>query len=120
MFFAISYVLHSKNVVPIRISYYSLPGTTKRVNSQSRSLSLYQNLPNYRNNWFRMGSTEDDVDNLTDRFIDTTFAWGDVDTITNRIQEHLDAGASHVCIQPVNPNTQFRDPHWEALEALAP
>ena len=81
---------------------------------------IYNQLPNYRNNWFRMGLTEDDANNLTDRFIDTTFAWGNVDAIKNRIQEHLDAGASHVCIQPVNPNGQFGDLHWEALEELAP
>ena len=67
-----------------------------------------------------MGLTEDDANNLTDRFIDTTFAWGNPDAIKNRIQEHLDAGASHVCIQPVNPNGQFGDLHWEALEELAP
>ena len=82
--------------------------------------SIYNSLPNYRNNWFRMGLTEDDCDNLTDKFIDTTFAWGNVDAIQARIQEHFDAGASHVCIQPVNTNGQFGDLHWEALEALAP
>ena len=28
-------------------------------------------------------------------------AWGDVEAITRRVQEHLDAGADHVCVQPV-------------------
>ena len=81
---------------------------------------IYNQLPNYRNNWLRMGLTDDDIDNLSDKFIDTTFAWGDAATIQARVNEHLDAGASHVCIQPVNPNGQFGDLHWEALEALAP
>jgi probable F420-dependent oxidoreductase len=81
---------------------------------------IYNRLPNYRNNWLRMGLTDDDIDNLSDRFIDTTFAWGSAEAIRNRIQEHIDAGASHVCIQPVNPNGQFGDLHWECLEALAP
>ncbi|MEM7097413.1 MAG: TIGR03620 family F420-dependent LLM class oxidoreductase [Pseudomonadota bacterium] len=81
---------------------------------------IYNRLPNYRNNWFRMGLTEDDADNLTDKFIDTTYAWGTVDAIKDRIQQHFDAGASHVCIQPVNTNNQFGDLHWECLEALAP
>ena len=58
-------------------------------------------------------------DGGSDRFIDATFAWGDAETIRRRIQEHFDAGASHVCIQPVNPNGRFGDLHWEALEALA-
>jgi probable F420-dependent oxidoreductase len=82
---------------------------------------MYINLPNYRNNWLRMGLTEADFENGgSDRFVDTTFAWGDVDAINNRIKAHLDAGASHVCIQPVNPNGVVGDLHWEALEALAP
>ena len=81
---------------------------------------IYNQLPNYRNNWLRMGLTDDDIDNLSDRFIDTTFAWGDTNAIQSRINEHLDAGATHVCIQPVNPNGQFGDLHWECLEALAP
>lgn len=81
---------------------------------------IYNRLPNYRNNWLRMGLSEDDIDHLSDRFIDTTFAWGTADNIRNRIQEHMDAGASHVCIQPVNPNGQFGDLHWGCLEALSP
>jgi len=81
---------------------------------------IYQKLPNYRNNWLRMGLTEDDIDQLSDKFIDTTFAWGSVAAIEARIQAHLDAGANHVCIQPVNPSGQFGELHWEALEALAP
>jgi probable F420-dependent oxidoreductase len=82
---------------------------------------IYTGLPNYRNNWLRMGLEESDFDDGgSDRFIDATFAWGKVEQIKARIQEHFDAGASHVCIQPVNPNGQFGDLHWEALEALAP
>ena len=81
---------------------------------------IYSSLPNYRNNWLRMGLTDQDIDDLNDKFIDTTFAWGTVDAINARIQEHFDAGADHVCIQPVNPNGTFGDLHWEALEALAP
>jgi probable F420-dependent oxidoreductase len=81
---------------------------------------IYAGLPNYRNNWLRMGLSERDLDNGgSDKFIDATFAWGTVDQIRARINEHFDAGADHVCIQPVNPNGQFGDLHWEALEALA-
>lgn len=79
---------------------------------------IYQGLPNYRNNWLRMGLTEDDINNLSDKFIDTTFAWGDIKTIKARISEHMDAGATHVCVQPVNPNGNFGDLHWECLEGL--
>jgi probable F420-dependent oxidoreductase len=82
---------------------------------------IYTGLPNYRNNWLRMGLEESDFENGgSDKFIDATFAWGSVEQVKARIQEHFDAGASHVCIQPVNPNGKFGDLHWEALEALAP
>jgi probable F420-dependent oxidoreductase len=82
---------------------------------------IYLGLPNYRNNWLRMGLTEADLANGgSDKFIDATFAWGTVDQIKARIQAHFDAGASHVCIQPVNTNGTFGDLHWAALEALAP
>jgi probable F420-dependent oxidoreductase len=81
---------------------------------------IYLGLPNYRNNWLRMGLTEADLENGgSDKFIDATFAWGTVDQVKARIKAHFDAGASHVCIQPVNPNGAFGDLHWEALQALA-
>ncbi|HSG88642.1 MAG TPA: TIGR03620 family F420-dependent LLM class oxidoreductase [Pseudomonadales bacterium] len=81
--------------------------------------AMYIALPNYRNNWLRMGLTEEDFENGgSDKFVDTTFAWGSVDAVKARLKEHFDAGASHVCIQPVNPNGVFGDLHWETLEAL--
>jgi len=82
---------------------------------------MYIGLPNYRNNWLRMGLSEQDLEGTgSDKFIDATFAWGTADDIKARIQAHVDAGADHVCIQPVNPNGTFGELHWEALEALAP
>lgn len=81
--------------------------------------SIYLGLPNYRNNWLRMGLSEADLESGgSDKFIDATFAWGNAGRIKARIQEHLDAGADHVCIQPVNPNGKFGDLHWEVLEEV--
>ncbi len=80
----------------------------------------YINLPNYRNNWLRMGLTEADFqDGGSDEFIDTTFAWGDLDAIKERLQQHFDAGASHVCVQPVNPSGRIDEIDWNVLEKLA-
>ncbi len=80
----------------------------------------YIGLPNYRNNWLRMGLTEADLENGgSDKFVDTTYAWGTQAQIQQRIDEHFQAGASHVCIQPVNPNGVAGDLHWHALEELA-
>jgi probable F420-dependent oxidoreductase len=81
---------------------------------------IYTGLPNYRNNWLRMGLEEADFENGgSDKFIDTTFAWGGIEQIRGRIQEHFDAGASHVCIQPVNPTGQFGALDWHSLEVIA-
>ena len=68
-----------------------------------KAAAMYQTLPNYRNNWLRMGLSEEDISQSSDKFIDTTFAWGKVEQIKSRIQEPS-TGASHVCIQPINPN----------------
>ena len=88
--------------------------------SARKAAGMYQSLPNYRNNWLRMGLGETDI-NIpgSDKFIDATFAWGDVDAIKHRIQDHYDAGATHVCIQPLQTDGQVGVPDWNALEALA-
>jgi probable F420-dependent oxidoreductase len=81
---------------------------------------IYLGLENYRNNWKRLGFADSDFENGgSDRFIDATVAWGDVPALQKRVRAHLDAGASHVCIQPINPSGQ-PVPDWRVLEALAP
>jgi len=45
-------------------------------------------------------------------------AWGIEQAIRQRIQAHFDAGASHVCIQPLHPEGQPL-PDYTALAALA-
>jgi probable F420-dependent oxidoreductase len=63
----------------------------------------YLELPNYARNLLRCGFGEDDVAGSgSDRLVDGTIAWGDIDTISARIREHLDAGADHVCVQFVS------------------
>jgi probable F420-dependent oxidoreductase len=62
----------------------------------------YLELPNYANNWRRLGYEDDLGDGGSDRLIDAAFAWGDVSAIAARVREHLDAGADHVCIQVIS------------------
>ena len=62
----------------------------------------YLELPNYANNWRRLGYGDELGDGGSDRFIDTAFAWGDVASIASRAREHLEAGADHVCIQMIS------------------
>jgi probable F420-dependent oxidoreductase len=83
------------------------------------ALSIYADLPNYRNNWLRLGYTNEQIDARDDAFIDAVVAWGTADQIETRFQAHIDAGANHVCIQALDPANPFQ-PHERALEALAP
>ena len=93
---------------------------TKARDIARTAAQTYQRLPNYRNNWLRMGLSEADVDgDGSDTFIDATFAWGEIDAIKNRVQEHYDAGASHVCVQPIHPEGRMGDIDWRVLEARA-
>ena len=87
-----------------------------------RTLAVYLPLPNYANNWFTLGFTSDDVaGGGSDRLIDAMVAWGDEATIRARIQAHWDAGADHVCIQPLSVSEDAGAPADERiLELLAP
>jgi probable F420-dependent oxidoreductase len=62
----------------------------------------YLELPNYANNWRRLGYGDDLDDGGSDRLIDAAFAWGDASSIAGRVREHLDAGADHVCVQVIS------------------
>jgi probable F420-dependent oxidoreductase len=80
----------------------------------------YAALPNYQNNWKRTGLTDQDfADGGSDRLIDAVVAWGDEAAIRARIQAHYDAGADHVCIQPLRADGG-RGPCLDILAALAP
>jgi probable F420-dependent oxidoreductase len=66
-------------------------------------LARYMVLPNYRNNWLSLGFTQDDLANGgNERFLNAMVVWGDEGTVRARVQAHRDAGADHVCIQPVH------------------
>jgi hypothetical protein len=83
-------------------------------------MKIYAGLPNYQNNLKWLGYTDDDfAGDCSDRLVDAIVAWGDEQALAARIQAHFDAGADHVCIQPLRPDGQ-PGPDWNALEALAP
>lgn len=95
---------------------------TKARAAARRHLAVYLPLPNYANNWFTLGFTNDDVMNGgSDRLVDAMVAWGDEGAIRARIQAHWDAGADHVCIQPLSVREDAAAPADERiLELLAP
>jgi probable F420-dependent oxidoreductase len=63
-------------------------------------MNMYLNAPNYVNNLLRLGYKQEEIDNGgSDRIVDDIVAWGDSARIKQRVDEHLQAGADHVCIQ---------------------
>jgi probable F420-dependent oxidoreductase len=66
-------------------------------------MAMYLSAPNYATNLVRLGYSQSDLDNGgSDRIVDDIVAWGTPQKILQRVQEHLDAGADHVCIQVLN------------------
>jgi probable F420-dependent oxidoreductase len=76
----------------------------------------YLELPNYANNWRRLGFDPDPAGD--DRLLEAAFAWGDPEVIAERVRAHLDAGADHVCIQVLSGPDAETD--LEGLAILAP
>ena len=85
------------------------------------ALASYLALENYVNNWRRLGFGDADFSGGgSDRLIDATIAWGDETAIRKRIQAHWDAGADHVCIQPLPPDGARLKLDERILDLLAP
>jgi probable F420-dependent oxidoreductase len=85
-----------------------------------KNLQIYLSLPNYQNCWKWLGFDDADfADGGSDRLIDALVAWGDEDAIRARIQAHRDAGADHVCIQPLRSDG-VAGADLKLLELLAP
>ena len=83
-----------------------------------RFLAIYLGLPNYVDNWRRLGFADSDfTGGASDRLIDAVIAWGDEKAIRARIQEHWQAGADHVCVQALGPTSL---PDERLLALLAP
>jgi probable F420-dependent oxidoreductase len=76
---------------------------------------LYLGLRNYTKNLLEFGFTERDLaDGGSDRLIDAVIPQGSADQIAEVVRGHLDAGADHVCLQPLGENGVPRE-SWTAL-----
>lgn len=63
-------------------------------------LEIYTGLPNYRRSWERQGFDESDFGRGgSDRLKDALVAWGSPEDCADRVRQHLEAGADHVCVQ---------------------
>ena len=68
----------------------------------------YLSLANYANNLRLLGFGDDDLAGAgSARLVDAVVAWGEADGIANRVRQHLEAGANHVCIQVIAPHGSF-------------
>jgi len=76
---------------------------------------LYLGLGNYTNNLLRFGFTERDIaDGGSDRLIDAVVPQGSAEDIAQVVRTHLEAGADHVCVQPLGEKGIPRE-SWTAL-----
>jgi probable F420-dependent oxidoreductase len=77
--------------------------------------ALYLGLSNYTNNLLQFGFTERDIaDGGSDRLIDAVIPHGSAAEIAEVVRAHLEAGADHVCLQPVGARGVPRE-QWAAL-----
>ena len=94
---------------------------TKRVRVGTDWLRAYLALPNYANNLLRSGFTQDDLTSVSDRLFDAIIAWGDEEAVLRRVNEHLSAGADHVCVQVLTADPrEFPREQWRRLAAALP
>jgi probable F420-dependent oxidoreductase len=82
-------------------------------------LAMLHQLHQYVRRWLSLGYSHDDITGMSDRFLDGLVALGGVEQARTRIEDHYRAGATHVCIQPLDPS-DGRTFDMGALEALAP
>jgi len=62
-------------------------------------LEIYTGLPNYRASWRRQGFHDDDAVRGGSERLKQAMVVRGPDAIRDRVRAHLDAGASHVCLQ---------------------
>jgi probable F420-dependent oxidoreductase len=80
-----------------------------------QALAGYTQLPNYANNWRRLGYRDDEISSLADRLVDDLVAWGDLDAIAARVAEHRAAGADHVALQVLTDTPEAPRDQWRTL-----
>ena len=79
-------------------------------------MKIYLGLPNYWNNLVRLGFTDEDRENGgSDRLVDAIVAWGTDEQIAAKINEHVAAGADHVCVQVLNTDNAAPKAEWTRL-----
>ena len=77
---------------------------------------MYLAMPNYANSLLRLGFSAEDVGSVSDRLFDALIVWGDEEAVTRRVNEHLSAGADHVCVQVLTADlTAYPREQWRRV-----
>ena len=93
-------------------------GTARAVAQEQ--MAPYMAMNNYRNNWFRLGFTEEEVTGkASTRFLDSMVVWGNEHAIQDCIDAHFKAGADQVVLQAFRTDGGL-GPDPRALKAFAP
>jgi probable F420-dependent oxidoreductase len=81
-----------------------------------KGMKVYLGLPNYWNNLMRLGFTEADRENGgSDRLVDAIVVWGTAQQVADRVKQHQDAGADHVCVQVLRDDVAIPEREWREL-----
>jgi probable F420-dependent oxidoreductase len=79
----------------------------------------YLELTNYTKNLLNLGFDESDIANGgSDRLIDTVIPHGSAEQIAEAVHAHLDAGADHVCLQPLGHGPEPLEDYRALAKAL--
>lgn len=83
-------------------------------------MKVYLRIPAYLKNLRTLGFDDTDLAHGgSNRLVDAIVAWGDEVALRDRIEAHYEAGATHVCVLPLNADGGLL-PDPLVLEALAP
>ena len=86
----------------------------------TKNMARYLAMTNYRDNWLRIGFSESELEGGgNERFLDSMVLWGNDDVIRRGLQAHIDAGATQLVIQPLDPSGE-PVPDWDALKNFRP
>ncbi len=93
--------------------------TKARQRARSYMKTYVPRLPNYTNNLKALGWADSEFENgCSDRLVDAIVVWGNEEKVRDRIDAHLKAGASHVCILPLWVDSETL-PDMRTIQAFA-
>jgi probable F420-dependent oxidoreductase len=94
-------------LIPVQKVVLTASPTEARHNARA-AIAWYLDTANYLDNLRWLGFTDDDFENGgSDRLIDALIVAGDERAIHARVQQHLDAGATSVAIEPLEDGDPF-------------